>query len=383
VASTLLGPRLGVVSGCALLIDYVLTVTVSLAAAGDALFCFVPLQARLFGYPVHSLGVPLEVTVIAVLVILNVRGLRESIIALTPIFAIFAITHLVVIVGGLVTHAAEIGPVVTRVTQDFHGGLATLGAGGMFVLFLHAYSMGAGTYTGIEAVSNGLPILREPRVRSGKRTMLYMSISLAVTAGGLLLLYLLWNVRPEAGKTMNAALLQRMTANVPGGAAFAFVTLFSEAALLVVAAQAGFVDGPRVLANMALDSWVPRRFAQLSDRLTTQNGILLIAATATLALLYTGGDVRRLVVLYSINVFLTFSLSMLGMLLHALRQPPTQARRRANVALFGVAFTLCATILVVTIVEKFTEGAWITLLVTGALVLGCFRLRRHYTAVSA
>ena len=115
------------------------------------------------------------------------------------------------------------------------------------------------------------------------------------------------------GKTLNAVLVETMTAPLPGGQILAVVTLFSEGILLVVAAQAGFIDGPRVLANMAVDNWMPRRFAALSDRLTTQNGIVLMGAASLLALLYTGGDVGKLVVMYSINVFLTFSLSMFGM----------------------------------------------------------------------
>ena len=114
---------------------------------------------------------------------------------------------------------------------------------------------------------------------------------------------------------MNAVLTERLAARLPLRRDLRrSVTLFSEAMLLVVAAQAGFIDGPRVLANMAVDSWVPHRFAALSERLTTQNGILLMGAAALAALLYTSGNVGHLVVMYSINVFLTFSLSMLAML---------------------------------------------------------------------
>src|SRR4029077_2624214 len=121
----------------------------------------------------------------------------------------------------------------------------------MLVLFLRAYSLGGGTYTGIEAVSNGLPVMREPRGRTARRTMLYMASSLAFTASGLLLCYLLWRVAPVAGKTLNAVLVQRLAEGFPGASAFVALTLFSEGTLLVVAAQAGFLDGPRVLANMA------------------------------------------------------------------------------------------------------------------------------------
>ncbi|MBV9946823.1 MAG: APC family permease, partial [Myxococcales bacterium] len=151
---------------------------------------------------------------------------------------------------------------------------------------------------------------------------------------------------------------------------------------LYVAAQAGFVDGPRVMANMALDSWLPHRFAALSDRLSMRNGVVLIGAAAFLALIYTRGDVSRLVVMYSINVFVTFSLSNLAMsrfwLRHRSEHPDTWVKH-----LFGhvVALALCVTILAITVIEKFAEGGWVTLVVTAALVALCFFVKRHYGLV--
>jgi amino acid transporter len=376
VASTLLGERIGVVSGCALLVDYVLTITVSIAAAGDALFSFMPL-------PWHPAKLATEVVVIVALVVLNIRGVRESVLVLAPVFAVFVVTHLVVIVGGIAGHAAQLPATVTAVKSGFSDGLATLGAAGMLLLFLHAYSLGGGTYTGIEAVSNGLPIMREPRVRTGRRTMTYMAASLAFTATGLLICYLLWQVSPVEGRTLNAVLLERMTSGIPMGAAFALVTILSEGALLVVAAQAGFIDGPRVLANMALDSWVPRHFAALSDRLTTANGIVLMGATSLAALLATRGSVRALVIMYSINVFLTFSLSMFAMARSWFRPGWSGGPWKRKWALFLVGLVLCVTILVVTVAEKLGEGGWITVSVTGGLTLLCFVIRRHYRRVGA
>src|SRR6202022_4487575 len=187
-------------------------------------------------------------------------------------------------------------------------------------IFLRAYSLGGGTYTGIEAVSNGLQIMREPRVATGKRTMVYMAVSLSLTAGGIILCYLLNDIHYiDDNHTMNSLLAARLAgdirfAGLPVGGWFVFITLLSEALLLFVAAQAGFIDGPRVMANMAHDSWLPHRFAALSSRLTMQNGVLLIGATSLYMLWYTGGSVDALVVMYSINVFVTFSLSQAGMI---------------------------------------------------------------------
>jgi len=375
VASKLLGPSAGVVSGAALLVDYVLTITISIAAAGDALFSFLPAW--------HGVKLPVEFGFILVLTALNIRGVRESVLTLLPVFLIFLITHVLVIGGGIVGHLPEVSRTVGTVRTGYAHGVATLGSWGLLLVFVRAYSLGGGTYTGIEAVSNGLPIMREPKVATGKRTMVYMGTSLAFTASGLLLCYLLWQLAPVPGKTMNAVLVERLVSGLPFGQTFVVLTLFSEAMLLVVAAQAGFIDGPRVLANMAVDSWVPHRFAALSERLTTQNGILLMGGAALAALIYTVGDVGHLVVMYSINVFLTFSLSMFSMLRFWWQHRGVRREWKIRLTLFAAGFILCATILVITVYEKFAQGGWITVVIT-ALVIGlCFLIRRHYRTVAA
>ncbi|MBV8880805.1 MAG: APC family permease, partial [Planctomycetaceae bacterium] len=376
VATKLLGKGAGVVSGSALLVDYVLTITVSIAAAGDALFSLMPIEWQTW-------KLPAEVLFIIFLTVLNLRGVRESVITLTPVFLLFVVTHLILIAGGILAHSSQFPATIQHAKTGFSSGLATLGMGGLLLRFIHAYSLGGGTYTGIEAVSNGLAIMREPRVKTAKRTMLYMGTSLAFTASGLLFCYLLWHVSPVEGKTMNAVLTERFVQVVPLGKTFVFLTLVSEGALLVVAAQAGFVDGPRVLANMAVDSWMPRRFAALSDRLTTQNGIILMGLASLAALLYTQGDVGHIVVMYSINVFLTFSLSMLAMLLHSIRAKEPGARSAGHVFLFLVGLLLCVTILVITVMEKFLLGGWVTLVVTGSVIALAFIIHRHYGLVTA
>jgi amino acid transporter len=374
VASKLLGNKTGVISGCALIVDYILTITVSIAASGDALFSFVPLQW-------HFLKLPVEIFFIIFLTLLNIRGAKESVVVLTPVFLVFLVTHAVAIFGGIFWHISDFAIATSKVETGFHGGMSTLGFGAMFLLFIHAYSMGGGTYTGIEAVSNGLPIMREPKVVTGKRTMVYMALSLAFTAAGLLFCYLLWDVSMVPGKTLNAVLFEKMTTHLPFGPAIVVITLLSEGLLLVVAAQAGFIDGPRVLANMAVDSWFPRGLAALSERLTTANGIIIMGATSLVALVYTLGDVGHLVVMYSINVFLTFSLSIFGMLKSYLKDE-TKPKRLSGIFIFLLGFVLCATILFITVLEKFLEGGWITLVVTSALVGMCLLIKSHYLSVA-
>ncbi|MBI5607450.1 MAG: amino acid permease, partial [Deltaproteobacteria bacterium] len=275
VASKLLGPRVGVVSGAALLVDYVLTIAISIASGADALFSFLPPEYASYKIVVILAG-------LAVLTVLNVRGVKESVVALAPIFLLFLVTHAVLLAVALGAHAGDVAGVAGQVRQSVRNTTQTLGLAATIGLFVRAYSLGGGTFTGIEAVSNGVALMREPRVRTAKRTMLLMMISLAVTAGGILLAYLLVHAVPEPGKTMNAVLAERVAGawtigEVRVGAAFVVATLVSEAALLFVAAQAGFVDGPRVMANMATDSWLPHRFAALSSRLSMRNGVLLMA----------------------------------------------------------------------------------------------------------
>ena len=193
----------------------------------------------------------------------------------------------------------------------------------------------------------------------------------------------------DSDKTMNFLLVERFLSELPGGEswagrAFLWATIISEGALLWVAAQAGFIDGPRVLGNLAQDSWAPHWFANLSERLATHNGILIMGAAALAALWYTDGKVSTLVIMYSINVFLTFSLSMIGMCRHWWRM---RRRRhplwRRRLALFAMGAVFCVAILCVTIYEKFFEGGWRTLFVTGALVLLCLITHRYYRGVVA
>jgi hypothetical protein len=253
---------------------------------------------------------------------------------------------------------------------------------GVLAIFLRAYSLGGGTYTGIEAVANGMQIMREPKVKTGKRTMAYMAISLAVLSGALFTCYLLWNIHPVPGQTLNAVLATSVFGSWPFGELLALVTIFSEAALLCVAAQTGFIDGPRVMANMAIDSWLPRSFALLSERLTMTNGILLMGGSALLLMLFTHGSIIFLVTMYAINVFLTFSISEFGMSRFFYKNRATEKEWKQHIPVHLTGLVLCSTILTITLFEKFREGGWLTLLLTTGLVLLCFTIHGHYQSVT-
>ncbi|HET7435735.1 MAG TPA: APC family permease [Thermoanaerobaculia bacterium] len=380
VASRLLGPRIGVISGCALVVDYILTITVSIASGGNAMFSFMP-QAW------HLWKMPAEVAAIVLLIALNLRGVKESVKVLTPIFLIFLATHALLIADSIGTHLDAVPEVSRKLSAEYARGMSTLGVVGMLLLFLRAYSLGGGTYTGIEAVSNGLQIMREPRVHTGKRTMIYMALSLAVTASGILVAYLLLRTTPVMGKTMNAVLAESAfggwhLGRVPIGYWLVLITLISEGLLLFVAAQAGFIDGPRVMASMAVDSFFPHRFAALSEQLSMQNGVLLMGSAALAMLFYTRGNIHTLIVMYSINVFLTFTLSQLGM--WRFWWPRKGDGQRAyHIFIHGLALVMCAGILTVTVFEKFSHGGWVTVAITTVFVMACLRVHTHYASIRA
>jgi len=381
VASKLLSPTFGVISGCALIGDYILTIAISVASGADAMFSMLP--------PVWlDWKLTLTLSLVIFLTLLNLRGVKESVILWVPIFFVFVFTYTFGIIWAITSHFGQLPDIAHGVVGDVRTDCAEVGVFGFVALVLRAYSLGAGTYTGIEAVSNGLNVLREPRVQTGRRTMIYMGASLSFVVGGLLLAYLLYHVQHVDGKTLNAVLFEQLTAAWPAWLSKGFViaAMGSSAALLFIAAQTGFFGGPRVLANMAVDRWMPTRFATLSDRLVTQNGVLLmglaalvvLGATAFYSKFSKGSLVDTLVVLYSINVFLTFSLSQLGMVRHWWIERNKQPQWRRKLLINGFGLLLTGGILISLCVVKFSQGGWVTLLVTGVLIGVSFWVKHHY-----
>ena len=197
---------------------------------------------------------------------------------------------------------------------------------------------------------------------------------------------MLFNVEPAAGQTLNAVLFDKMARRwslfgLHIGAPLVTLTLITEGALLFVAAQTGFVDGPRVLATMATDRWLPRRFANLSARLVTQDGVLAMGLAAGVILVGSHASVDLLVVLYSINVFITFTLSQLGMTVHWWQSRAEVPRWKSKLLINGVGCIFTALILVLTTTLKFYEGGWVTVVMTGGLITLCIIVHRHYEAV--
>lgn len=374
VATQLLGPHIGLISGSALIVDYVLTIAVSAASAMDALFSLLP--AHVLGYKLAA-----EVVLVLLLILLNMRGMKESIKVLMPIFLGFFVVHIYLISYGIAAHHQGLELIVPNALHETSRAVTQIGWIPVVALVLHAYSLGGGTYTGIEAVSNNVNHLREPRVATGKWTMFYMAVSLSMTAAGIMLLYLLWQPVKVEGQTLNAIVFHSILGDTPLGNSALLVTLLLEAGLLFVAANTGFLAGPSVLANMAIDGWVPNRFRHLSTRLVVQNGVILFGIFALAILLWCRGKVSILVVLYSINVFITFSLSLLGMCVYWMKERSSASPRWLLRLLFSfLALTITSGILCITLVTKFESGGWLTIVVTLMVVGLCLLIKRHYRA---
>ncbi|HCR85053.1 MAG TPA: amino acid transporter [Alphaproteobacteria bacterium] len=376
VASALLGPKAGLVAGSALVIDYVLTVSISVAAAVDALYSLTPDK-----YEINR--IISIMLLIGLLTYMNLRGLKESIKILMPIFLGFIITHIVLISYGIFGHSYGLGDIVNNAVEDTKMTAEQIGVFAGAVILLKAFSLGGGTYTGLEAVSNSMNTLAEPKVKTAKLTMMALASSLALMAMGIITIYLLWDVQKVEGQTLNATVFLKITShwelfgyNI--SEAFVFMVMLFSAGLLFVAANAGFISGPNVLAAMASDRWLPAQFSSLSSRLVTRNGIMLIALGAAISVILTGGKVHTLVVLYSINVFITFCLSLSGITLENIRERNKRKNGYRKIIVPFMALIVCTIILIATTTLKFFDGGWMTIGITGMLIATCLYIKNYY-----
>jgi amino acid transporter len=370
VAAVLLGPYFGLISGTALLMGYVLTIAVSVATGVAAIFSLLP-----HAWQQHTLTA--DTIVLLGLMYLNLRGMKESIKLFMPIFLGFIVFHAFVIVYGILLHWNNLSVVTHTSWQQTMQTSHVFGWFFILALLLRGYSLGGGSYTGLEAISNNVNSLAEPRVRTGKWTMLYLAVSLSIMVGGILILYLLWGAHPVPGQTLNASTFQAILSHLPYGHVVLVITLALETGLLFVGANTGFLGGPAVLASMSIDGWVPRRFLNLSNRLVIQNGIFLFTIASILVLFWTGGSIEKLVILYATSVFITFSLSLLGICVYWMTH---RSKMRWIPKLFFsiLGFIICVSILVTIIVTRFTEGGWLALVVNGLVIAICLFIKKHY-----
>ena len=371
VARQNLGLTAGLLAAAALMIDYVLTAAVGISAGVGALVSVVPrLQP-------HILAMCLVTLVI--ITAANLRGVRE-------VGALFALpTYL--FIGSLLGTIA-LGLVKTLASGGHPVAVAgppplPVPAGALTAwLLLQAFSNGCTAMTGVEAVSNGVRAFREPVVKSAQRTLTVIIAILAVLLAGIAYLVRAYHIGATApGQPGYDSVLSQLVAAVSGKNAFYYVTMASILLVLALSANTAFADFPRLCRAVAQDGYLPHSFASRGRRLVYSYGIYVLAGLCAFLLILFGGVTDRLIPLYAVGAFLAFTLSQAGMVMHWKRSRGRHAR--ASMLVNGLGAMATAMTVVVVIVAKFVEGAWVTVLLIPALILLMWSVRRHYDRVAA
>jgi len=361
VARVNLGPTPGLVAAASLMIDYVLTVSVSVAAGVAAITSAFP---ALFPY-----RVTLGVACIALIAFGNLRGVRES----GRIFAVptylFIFTFGALVLTGLIRYAlGEVRPLTETV---LHPATALSG-----FLVLRAFASGCTAMTGMEAISNGVPAFKEPEAHNAAVTSRWMAGILAVLFLGLTLLAQAYRVVPVEHETVVSMLGRALF----GRGAFYYLIQAATALILILAANTSFAGFPRLASLLSQDRYAPRQFAKRGDRLVFSNGIVILGAFAALLVIAFRGDTHALIPLYAVGVFISFTLSQAGMVRHWHRERGPGWRWRLLINGTGALLTGVVTLVIA--VTKFTHGAWIVVLLVPILVLMFQTVNRHYALVA-
>jgi amino acid transporter len=367
-----LGTNPALVAAASLMVDYTLTVAVSVAAGVAAITSAI---AALRGYEVG-----LAVALIAIITVANLRGAKESgRLFAPPTYLYIAIMTLLVVWGLFQTFTGDLQPlpVDEKELAQFTGGEAMLG-GVTFFLLLRAFSSGAVALSGVEAISNGIQAFRKPESRNAAITLMWTAFLLGSLFVGIAVLA--DQLRPTLSESQT--ILSTMGRAVFGGSGPLYVILqASTAAILALSANTAFADFPRLSAIIARDGYLPRQLANRGDRLVLSNGILALALAAGALVVGFGSDVSALVPLFAVGLFTAFTLSQAGMVVYHWRRREQGWRRGLLINGVGATATLLVTAVVV--VSKFTEGAWIPAVVIPVLVLLFKGIHRHYQTVDA
>ena len=362
VARQNLGTLPGLVAGAALLIDYLLTAAVSITAGVEAIASAFP---ALWPYRVW-----VALSILLVITLINLRGLRETgTLMAVPVY-LFLFTYLPMLVFGLVKLRLG-GPenLAVAAPPPVHP-LTTF-------LLMHAFATGCTALTGIEAISNGVPAFRPPESKNAGRTLIVMAVLMGLLFVGSLSLTQSLAVIAGPQETILSALARQLLGSGPAY----FLIQVSTMLILSVAANTSFADFPRVSAILAGDSFLPRQLSGLGDRLVFANGIVLLSAATAVLIIVFQGNTHALVPLFAVGAFLAFTLSQSGMVLHWWRERGKHWKLKATAN--GVGALATGATLVIVGVSKFSEGAWITILVIPLLVVLFLVIRRHYRLVAS
>ncbi|MGH9279203.1 MAG: APC family permease [Acidimicrobiales bacterium] len=361
------GPSL--VSGASLLVDYILTVAVSISA-GVAAITSLPAFSSLSD---HRVG--LGIVLILMITLANLRGLKES----GTIFAVPTYTYIVsisaLIVYGLYRSFFGDDPHVPPPSpEEFHGALA--GGSLSLLLLLRGFSSGAVALTGIEALADGVPAFREPRAKNAATTLTIMGAILATLFVGVSVLAHHLGPYPSESQTV----ISQMGRAVFGEGLPYVILQFATAAILTLAANTAFADFPRLSSIIARDGFLPRQFANRGDRLVFSNGVVFLAVMASILLIAFGGVTNALIPLYAVGVFTSFTLSQSGMVQRHRKVREPGWRRGMAINLTGAIAT--GIVLLIVAVSKFTVGAWLPIVVIPCIIAVFVGIRRHYDRVS-
>jgi amino acid transporter len=365
-----LGETPSLVAGASLLVDYILTVAVSVSAGVAAITSAFP--------ALRPERVEICLGFIAIMTIANLRGLKESgRLFAGPTYVYIISLGLLIVVGLVRVATGHLDPLPPdpAALEELTGGGALTGL--TVFLFLRAFSSGAVALTGIEAISNGVPAFKKPESRHASITLMMMGTILATFFFGISLLANRLEPTPSEGETL-LSIMGRAVFN--GETAPYFVLQFATFAILILAANTAFADFPRVGSILAADGFLPVQLSNRGDRLVFSNGILALAAVASLLIVVFSGDTSKLIPLYAVGVFAGFTLSQIGMVRHhqKLREP----NWKRNAVINGVGATATFIVLLVVLVSKFAIGAWIPAVLIPIIVIGFKRIKRHYTKVT-
>ncbi len=359
VAKDNLGTLPGLIAAASLLIDYVLTVSVSVSAGVLAIISAFPSAA--------AYTVPIGVLFILLLMLGNLRGVRES-------GTIFAIPTYIFVIGILTMIAVGLGrvlmgdPAATSTPRDaLH---ATEGIG--LFLVLRAFTSGCTALTGVEAISNGIPAFKKPESKNAATTLIVMVTLLGTMFLGISILAHRYGILPRD----NESVVSQIAAQVFGGKGVPyFIIQIATTLILVLAANTSYADFPRLGSILARDGFLPRQFQFRGDRLAFTIGIVALTILSAALYIVFGGQTDQLIPLYAVGVFISFTLSQAGMVRHWLREP---GDHRRNMLINGVGAIATGIVAVLFAYTKFLYGAWLVIIIIPLIVLGCLGIAHHY-----
>jgi len=370
VASENLGEYAGLLAAAALMIDYILNAAVGISAGVGALISAFP------GLQPHTLALCLAI--LLVLTMINMRGVKDTGSAfLLPTYLFIGTLLLVIVVGGVRAVAAGGHPVPVVAPPHLPAGMSLL----TFWLLLKVFASGCTAMTGVEAVSNGVMAFREPTQKNAKRTLTIIIVLLMVFLAGIALLCRAYGIgATDPTGSGYQSILSQLTFAVMGRGWFYYLTIGSILAVLALSANTSYADFPRLTRAIAMRDYLPHVFKIRGRRLLYSHGIYALVGFTALLLIVFGGVTDRLIPLFAIGAFLAFTLSQAGMVMHWKRQGGKGSGQRMLVN--GVGALATGITLLVVLVAKFKEGAWITALLVPALILTMRAVKRHYDGVS-